>query len=65
VQLSGHELIGIGSTVTLYKDGIFNLNSQAQTIDALTFNGGTVSLGIGTLYLNNDVTVMALSVSAT
>jgi autotransporter-associated beta strand protein len=54
-----NELIGIGSTVTLFKDGTLNVNNVSQTIDALTFNGGAVTLGTGTLYLNNDVTVNA------
>ena len=50
------EAIAKSSTVTLYNDGTLNLHGQSQTIDALTFNGGTVS-GNGTLYLNNNVTV--------
>lgn len=56
---SANEIIAHTSAVTLFQDGLFNVNNQAQTIDALTFNGGNVTLGFGTLYLNNDVTVNA------
>ncbi len=56
---SANEVIAHTSTVPLYQDGTLNINNQAQTIDALTFTGGSVTLGTGTLYLNNDVTVNA------
>lgn len=55
----GNDALSIGSTVTLYDGGTFNLNSKAQTIDTLTFNGGQVTIGTGSLYLNNDVVVNA------
>ena len=57
--LPASEIIASTSAITFYKDGILDLNGNGQTIDALTFNGGTVNLNAGTLYLNNDVTVNA------
>lgn len=57
--LPASEVIASTSGITFYKDGILDLNGNGQTIDALTFNGGTVNLNAGTLYLNNDVTVNA------
>ncbi len=59
VRLDANETMAIGTAVTLYKDGTLNVNDASQTIDALTFNGGAIQLGIGNLYLNNDVTVNA------
>ncbi|MBI5769337.1 MAG: autotransporter-associated beta strand repeat-containing protein [Verrucomicrobia bacterium] len=61
------------TTVTIYADGTLNLNSQGQTIDALTFTGaanngalGQVQIGTGaTLYLNNNVLVSSTSGTAT
>jgi fibronectin-binding autotransporter adhesin len=56
---AANELLSIGTSVTLFKDGSLNLLGNAQTIDALTFTGGTVDVGTGILYLNNNVTVNA------
>ena len=63
VQLSNGypvaEAIAMTSAITMYKDGVLDINGQSQTIGALTFNGGTVNLNAGTLYLDQDVTVNA------
>jgi autotransporter-associated beta strand protein len=60
------ELMAIGTTVNIFGEGKLDLNSQTQTIDALTFSGaGLVTIGSGGhLYLNNDVTVNATSGTA-
>ena len=56
-----NEVMGIGTTVSLFRDGTFRLNLNAQTIDTLTFTGGTVEVGDGALYLNKNVVVNASS----
>lgn len=59
------EMMKFTTPVTLHRDGLFSLAS-AQSIDALTFNGGRVDLvGLGgLLYLNNTVTVNASAETA-
>ncbi len=53
------EQINYATTMTINKDGVFNL-LNAQSISGLTFNGGAVDLDtVGGLYLNGDVTVNA------
>ena len=62
LQIGAKEVMAIGTTVSLFNNGTFDLNSLSQTIDTLTFNhGGTVGFGSasGKLYLNNDVTFTA------
>ena len=54
-----NETISMSSAITLYKDGLLDINGQSQTIGSLTFNGGAVNLNSGTLYLDQDVTVNA------
>lgn len=58
---SANEVISALSTVEIKKDGILNINTQSQSLGALTFTGGgniTMS-GSGTLYLSQDVIVNA------
>ena len=56
---TGDEVINFATPVTLYQDGKFLVQS-AQSINSLTFNGGSVDTGAsGTLFLDNTVTVNA------
>ncbi len=48
--------------VTVYLDGLFDLNSFSTTIGPLTIQGATVSSESGTLFLNGDLTVLGSSV---
>ncbi|QYM78758.1 autotransporter-associated beta strand repeat-containing protein [Horticoccus luteus] len=53
------EMMNYTTPITLKSDGQFSLLA-AQTIGALTFNGGNIDLGTtGSLFLNDDVTVNA------
>ncbi len=57
--LSQADQIGNGSDVTL-DSGSFNMNSNADTINSLTFNGGTLSQGGATLDLASLVTPLTM-----
>jgi autotransporter-associated beta strand protein len=55
----------VGANVTLFSDGLVNLNDHADDFGPITFNGGAISTGIGELGFYGLVTVNASSAQAT
>jgi fibronectin-binding autotransporter adhesin len=55
---------GAGSTITVYSNGVANLNSFNETISTLTLNGGRVETGSGQLTVNQAITANAANVTA-
>ncbi|MCM2276191.1 MAG: autotransporter-associated beta strand repeat-containing protein, partial [Candidatus Didemnitutus sp.] len=63
---SANNKIANTSNVTINADGTLDLNSRADRINAVTFTGGSITLGsTGTLTLFGDVTTNASSQTAT
>jgi len=62
---SANNLISNTASVSIYGDGLLNLNNQVETIGSLAMTGGTVTTGTGILYLNGNVTGNAASTPAT
>ena len=65
VELSASNQIADSSDVSLNTSGLFDLNGNDETIDALAMTGGSVTTGGGTLTLGNDITGNASTSSAT
>ena len=59
------QLIADSANLTVYSDGLYNLNNQVDTIGSLTLQGGAVSLGVGVLTLSGNLTSLASSQTAT
>ncbi len=52
--------INVNSPVTIYRDGTFNVNGNSQTIGTLTMKGGTITTGVGTLFLDVANTTVSI-----
>lgn len=63
VRLGASNQFNTGS-ITINSSGLLDLNNFSDTIGALTFNGGSVTTGTGTLTLGGDITSNVSSVSA-
>ena len=59
-----NSLQNIDATVTVYANGLVNLNNFNEDFGSLTFNGGEVESGTGTLELDGPVTANPATVSA-
>ena len=53
------------ATLTLYTNGLVNLNNYNESFDTVTFNGGTVSSGSGQFGIYQPLTVNPAGVTAT
>ena len=53
------------ATLTLYTNGLVNLNNYNESFDTVTFNGGTVSSGTGQFGIYQPLTVNPAGVTAT
>jgi autotransporter-associated beta strand protein len=56
---------GSAGNLTVYNNGIANLNNFNDTFASLTFNGGLLETGSGTVTVNQNVTSNPTSVTAT
>lgn len=54
----------VGVALTLYANGLVNLNNHSDTLGSITFNGGTVETGFGQLAIDQPVTVNPDSATA-
>jgi len=59
VRLLAANQINDGAAVTMEADGLLNLNNRDDMVGALTFNGGDITTGSGTLFMGGDATVNA------
>lgn len=64
VHLAASNQIANTSAVTVYQDGLLDLNGYTDTIGPLTMTGGFVTTGTGTLTLNGNVQTLANSTNA-
>ena len=58
-------LIADTANLTVYSDGLYDLNKQVETINALTLQGGAVKMDTGVLTLSSDLTTLASGQTAT
>jgi fibronectin-binding autotransporter adhesin len=56
---------GFSPTVTLYSDGLCNLNNHNDTFGPVAFNGGEIETGSGQLTVNQSITGNVANVTAT
>lgn len=63
VRLLANNQINDSAPVTLAAEGLLDLNDRDDTLGPLTFNGGDITTGTGTLFMGGDVTVNASAAS--
>lgn len=64
-RLNFDDQIANTATVTVMENGTLELNGNHEALDRLVLNGGAVTMGVGTLILNGNVTAHASTNTAT
>ena len=65
LQLAASDQIADTTTITVNRNGVFDLHGFNETIASLALNGGQVNAGAGLLTLNGDVTSTSQAASIT